>query len=218
MAKICGIYTITNLVNGKIYVGRSVDVFDRLIHHKSELKCNRHYNKHLQDAYNEYGVENFVFELLEEHFSKVLPSMENWWCNMLNTHDRKYGYNIDKTGPNSKMGPSKEMIEKLRNIKLTEAQKENLRIKNTGKKYSEETNKKKGKPGINNPFYGRHHTLENKIKRAREVYQYSLEEEYIGEFYSIKEAENQTGVLATSIIACCKERYHTAGGFIWKYK
>lgn len=33
-----GIYAITNIVNGKIYIGQSTDVIDRIRHHKSMLR------------------------------------------------------------------------------------------------------------------------------------------------------------------------------------
>ena len=34
--KICGIYKIENLVNGKVYIGQSVDIYKRWIEHKRE--------------------------------------------------------------------------------------------------------------------------------------------------------------------------------------
>lgn len=60
-----GIYMITNLANNKKYIGQSVDVENRIRHHKSSLKHGRHENSHLQNAWNSYGADNFAFECLE---------------------------------------------------------------------------------------------------------------------------------------------------------
>lgn len=59
-----GIYKITNTKNGMFYIGSSVNIKRRWSHHKSELKNNRHHNQYLQNAYNKYGKECFVFEIL----------------------------------------------------------------------------------------------------------------------------------------------------------
>lgn len=61
-----GIYSIKNKVNGKIYIGQSTDIIDRLRHHLSELRHNRHSNSYLQRSFNKYGEENFEFDVVEE--------------------------------------------------------------------------------------------------------------------------------------------------------
>ncbi len=40
---ICGIYKITNLVNGKIYIGQSLDVYRRFSQHKKIGKSKNGY-------------------------------------------------------------------------------------------------------------------------------------------------------------------------------
>ena len=64
MAYDCGIYKIENLINGKVYIGQAIDLNHRRIRHFSDLKCNRHENQHLQNAYNKYGKDNFIFKVL----------------------------------------------------------------------------------------------------------------------------------------------------------
>lgn len=66
--KICGIYKITNKVNGKIYIGQSVNILDRWNHHKSccnNEKCHE-YNSPFYRALRKYGVDNFNFDIIEE--------------------------------------------------------------------------------------------------------------------------------------------------------
>ena len=60
----CGVYQIRNLLDGKVYVGQSIDLKSRKSHHFSSLEKNKHDNIHLQRAYNRDGKENFIFEVL----------------------------------------------------------------------------------------------------------------------------------------------------------
>ena len=60
-----GIYQILNTVNGKRYIGSSVRITGRFYIHKCKLKQNYHTNKKLQNAYNKYGKESFVYSVLE---------------------------------------------------------------------------------------------------------------------------------------------------------
>lgn len=62
---VSGIYHIYNCENGKRYIGSSKNVSKRIKSHKRELAFSRHRNKHLQNAYNKYGKDNFNFELIE---------------------------------------------------------------------------------------------------------------------------------------------------------
>ena len=109
---ISGVYTITNLIDGKIYVGKAKNVRMREQGHFSALRKNKHVNKHLQSAFNKYGEENFVFELLEEHSEEFMSSFECYWVNMLNTIDDKYGYNIRYVNHENSGKRPKESVEK----------------------------------------------------------------------------------------------------------
>lgn len=122
--KISGIYTITNLINGKIYVGYSSDLFQRKREHKRDFKYKKHGNDYIQKAVNKHGIDNFKFEILEECDKEFLCSQENYWCNMLNTHNREFGYNIAPTSPNCRCGHSEYTKLKLsvskKGVKLSE--------------------------------------------------------------------------------------------------
>ena len=115
MVKILGVYTITNSINNKIYVGKSNNCYNRFSKHKSALNKNTHPNNHLQSAWNKYGEDNFKFEILEEYpnIGNLLSSIEHYWCNMLNCHNRQFGYNIRPTSHNENNKLSQETKNKI---------------------------------------------------------------------------------------------------------
>jgi len=59
-----GIYKITCLANKRFYIGSSIDLSKRLSRHRRELNKECHINRHLQRAWNKYGADAFVFEIL----------------------------------------------------------------------------------------------------------------------------------------------------------
>lgn len=68
MNKVSGIYTITNKVTGKLYIGESLDIYRRWHdEHIPQLRKNRHCNKELQNDFNKYGEENFGFGILQRY-------------------------------------------------------------------------------------------------------------------------------------------------------
>lgn len=91
--KICGVYKITNLVNGKIYVGSSKDIESRWKQHRDKLNKGTHDNPHLQRAWGKYGEDNFKFEVIEECERTIQFEREQFYLNMLNPFDDN-GYNI----------------------------------------------------------------------------------------------------------------------------
>lgn len=91
-----GIYKIVNAVTGKLYVGRSKNVFRRFKDHKYELRKNKHGNQYLQNAWNKYGEENFMWEVIELCSLDIISERESYWIKELNTLDRERGYNIEE--------------------------------------------------------------------------------------------------------------------------
>lgn len=82
LKNISGIYGISNLVNGKIYIGKSLYLRKRFNYHEAMLKKNKHPNAHLQSSFNKYGEEAFEFRVFENCQLKDLPSKEQLWVNL----------------------------------------------------------------------------------------------------------------------------------------
>lgn len=64
------IYMISNVYNGRMYIGQTKNVEKRWVRHKNDLKHNNHHSKLLQEDWNIYGEEGF--ELI------VLGDFENY--------------------------------------------------------------------------------------------------------------------------------------------
>jgi group I intron endonuclease len=64
MATNCGVYKIENVLNGKYYIGQSIDLRGRKKDHYCKLRHNSGHNSHLQNAFNKYGEYNFEFSIL----------------------------------------------------------------------------------------------------------------------------------------------------------
>ena len=60
-----GVYTITNTVSGKVYVGESSECIRRISDHKKRLKRSAHRNAELQEDYNKHG-KAFDYEVIKE--------------------------------------------------------------------------------------------------------------------------------------------------------
>jgi group I intron endonuclease len=79
----CGVYKITCRVNGRIYIGSSVNIKIRWRNHRYELGCGKHFNRHLQRAWSKYGSDSFEFSILEVTSHDCRVTRELHWCKEL---------------------------------------------------------------------------------------------------------------------------------------
>lgn len=156
-----GIYSITNKVNYKIYIGLATDIYDRWKTHKQHLKYNKHENQHLQLAFNKYGENAFKFERIEVCTIDKLIEREDYWCKLLNTHNRNQGYNILGTGGKGKIKHAEESKKKM-----SESQKGRVASEESRKRMSESRKGKKQPIGVIESLRNRIHSKETKLKRV----------------------------------------------------
>lgn len=103
--KPAGVFQIKNTANGKVLLSSSLNLEGPLNAHRFMLTVGSHRNKTLQQEWNEYGPDKFVFEILEVVKVKDDPSfklgdelalLEQIWLEELQPFGDR-GYN---TGPN----------------------------------------------------------------------------------------------------------------------
>lgn len=92
-----GVYQIYNTLNGKMYIGSSVDLPKRKRDHLRELKNNMHTNGRIQNSFNKYGINNFVFSILEfVNERNRLIEREQYWIDKKDSSNRNIGFNINR--------------------------------------------------------------------------------------------------------------------------
>lgn len=108
-----GIYIIWCSADQKFYIGSSVDTKHRLSQHKYLLKKGMHHNKHLQNAWNLYGSDAFVFYVAEYVSKNQLIESEQKWIDRFWDTGRLFNKGRIAERPNIGRHLSKERIQAL---------------------------------------------------------------------------------------------------------
>lgn len=192
MKHITGVYIILNTLNNKYYIGSSTKSINRRFQsHRASLIRGDHENARLQNSVNKHGIDNFSFEILEEYPAELCRYMEQFWMNMLDSANSKYGYNICSVATNT-FG-TKRTPEQCNNISKS------LIGKMSGNKH---------------PMWGikREPTYEKKCCRMGVI-----TAEILKEYKSVREAAKDMKVDDTSISKACHGKTKICKGYKWKY-
>ena len=149
------IYLITNTVNGKIYVGQTIN--DPIRRFKEHCWDTSRRKGPLQNAINKYGKESFAVEVLATVSSREeLSELEKHYIKELNARDKKKGYNLTEGGE-APIGhiPSEETCKKISETKKKQA------------KDPSYVNPMKGKTGELSPSWGKTHSEEHKLNMSQ---------------------------------------------------
>ena len=135
---ICGIYKITS-PSGKVYVGQSNDIHRRWIFYKN-LLCKG--QTKLFASLNKHGIENHLFEIIEECDVSGLNEKEVFYINKFNSFNSKHGMNLRMGGDCSLMSDeTKKKISESHKGKtshnkgksMSQAQKDKISLANKGR-------------------------------------------------------------------------------------
>lgn len=216
---LCGIYKIINNINGKVYVGQSINIKTRWKEHINALKRGDSGCTLLQRAWNKYGEENFSFEILELCFEDELDDIEIKYIKLYDAVNS--GYNIE-SGGNKHKRLSIDTKQKLSNSAKerlsdptknpmydkhhTDETKIKISASKKGKPLSDETKKKLSEVHMGHPGYN---------KNLTPVYCIELDKIFI----CASEAAKILGIDGTNILPCCRHDYgrKTCGGYHWEF-
>ena len=111
-----GIYAIQNMVNGKIYIGQSINIENRW---SQEQKMKR-INIHLLRSIQKYGLEKFSFYILEECKKEDLNYKEKFYIKLYHSLNPDFGYNKTSGGDSSYVRPFQKLSDEHKR-KISEA-------------------------------------------------------------------------------------------------
>lgn len=114
--KIKCIYKITNLINNKIYIGKTIDFKRRYKEYQAKSKNPYKYKSNRYEIILEmykYGFDNFKFNIIEYCENELqLNEREIYWISKLNSRNSDIGYNKKTGGIGGKL--TLDSIEKMR--------------------------------------------------------------------------------------------------------
>jgi len=193
------IYRITNMANGKYYIGSAESLARREWQHKYDLRKGVHKNPRLQAAWNKYGGDMFVFEVIEE--VPVGQSAFDCENKYLHEHVGKpecYNINTDAIGMRTGI-PHREETKELMSIKVQAALAEGrggkfIPSEETRRKMSEALKGNRGPKGHirtaehrrklseankgNQNWLGKRHSEESKAKMSKRVLEVTTNTEF----------------------------------------
>lgn len=210
------IYKITNIVNGKVYIGQTIRKPSlRWNEHKSESLCPtaRHgYFYHLHCAIRKYGIESFVFEIIDECPDDERFRIETKYILKYQSNDPKKGYNYVVEGSGRTPYSSQEIknlwekgFSRNEIAEILEAKPLTIssRLHGLGISHEEIVNRKRKEKWSD--------------WQSKSVLQYSLDGIFIREWPSATECSS-AGYHQTAVSNVCRQEQYSAYGFLWKYK
>lgn len=151
------VYVITNTINYKVYVGQTIDPYNRWSAHRCQAK-REVLQYAIYKAIRKYGIDSFQFCLIEICKSQSEADLsEIYWIDKFDSRNNESGYNL-AVGGNVNTGwhhteESKRKIsqsQKGKIVVISEETKNKISAANMGHSVSDETRKKisKGNKGI----------------------------------------------------------------------
>lgn len=196
---LCGVYCIKNIKNNKLYIGSTtVQFVKRLNLHVWELNSNKHKNKYLQNSWNKYKEDSFIFEIIEICDKNKCLEREQYY---IDTYKIQNLYNINPLASGTP-NLSKETIEKRRQTMLKKYANGELEHIKEILRNKIPWNKGLTKKDINYSFLKVPKTITNNLKQAHintsirsrerspEIYVYDLNYNYLGKWNSSKDLED----------------------------
>lgn len=199
------IYQITNLINGKIYIGKTErSVQERWREHIRDSQKEENKHRPLYRAFNKYGIENFSIEIIEE--TSIPEEREIFWIEQKRSF--KNGYNAT-IGGDGKPYLDYDLIIATYN--------ELQSIRDTALKIG--CNETTVSRILKSNHIQKLSSQEVNIKKfGKIVNQYDLNNNFIQSFPSVNAAANFLNKKGVShITEVCKGKRKTAYGFIWRF-
>ena len=219
----CGIYKIENLLNGKSYIGQSIEIEQRFAKHK----CSKD-DFYIHRAIRKYGVNNFSFEILEECDKSLLNEKEKFWINKMNTLIPN-GYNMIQGGDNGAGLAKGKIVEQydLEGVYITSYLSANQASQAIGISHSNICACCRGERNYAGGFQWKYKDSDKVIKTFNKITKVVKKENIIQqidkitnlvikEYSTLSSASKENKISIGNISECCQGKRKTAGGYKWK--
>jgi len=159
------IYKVTNIINGKVYVGQTRNSMEYRMKQHLRSKDNVYFHR----AIRKYGEDSFKWEVLVECPIKDLNAQESYWIKHWNSFSAE-GYNLTNGGDVTEISYATKIkiSNSLKNHKVTDITRNKISIAKTCTKASDATKVKLSKCnlGDKNPMYGKTFSTEHRRKMS----------------------------------------------------
>ena len=236
------IYKCTNVLNGKLYIGKTINFEQRIKDHFSGNGNTKAFSK----AILKYGKDYFKVDIVctihsnkKENLIIVLSSLERFYIKKFNS--KLTGYNCTDGGEGQRgNSPSEEIrlqiSKKLKGRKLSKERREAISRGHMGHTVSEESKSKLRETWLKRPVEERNkinaqrvinmqkNRKQTAIKigliRRKPILQYSLNGDFIREWDSQTTASETLGINQGNLSQCLDPKCYrkTCGGYKWEYK
>lgn len=198
------IYCITNLINNKKYVGKTIYSIDkRWRQHINDSKKNTCELRPLYKAMNKYGIDNFTIKELEQCDDQLLSIKEQYWIDKYNTYQN--GYNATLGGDGKIYLDYNKIIQTYQEIQNISKVADIIGC---------------SRDAVRNILHNNNIIIKSsqdiaKEQSSKQIGQYDKQGNLLNIYPSIKAAERAMGNTQRHIVDCVNGKRQTAYGFIW---
>lgn len=198
------IYKITN-PKGEVYIGQTIDLKGRI--HRYSTLSKSSLGRSIFNSLKKYGWDNHTFDVIEVCEENKLNDRERFWIKEFNSFNK--GLNLTEGGSSGRHS-RETCLKKSKSM--------------TGKIHSKKTRQKMSDTKKNHPMYNEE--WKDKMRKgawgsktsSKPILQLDKEHNLIREWKSLTKAAVELGLHKANISNALNGRYHTSGGFVWKFK
>lgn len=210
----CGIYAIRNLITGKLYIGKSKDIYRRIKTHATHLNTkSKDENRYLINAWHKYGRISFDYIVLEylEFDNSLLSERELYWMLFYDTTNKDKGYNLrlDSTSNMVVHEDTRKLMSEKGKLRYKNNPEERKKLSEWSTAFWKDNDEAKKEMSLKVSDANKKFTI---VKLTRQL-------EFVEEYPSQKDIrDNHPDLYLPAILQVCNGNKASYKGFYWRYR